>query len=124
MATILLAASLHPRDELIYDSHTAGFKSIIRLIRGVWETILSSHAPLRGGEVPDPPGFTADMGFIPLLFFMVLKCRVPGIRREALALLGGAPHREGLWDGVLAEGVGKKVVEIEESWDGGEGSGK
>ncbi|OBT68974.1 hypothetical protein VE03_01433 [Pseudogymnoascus sp. 23342-1-I1] len=113
MSTIILATSLHPRDELIYDAHTAAFESMIRLIRGVWETILSYHAPL-GDQMPDPPGFTADMGFIPLLFFVVLKCRFGRIRGEALELLGGAPHREGLWDGVMAGGVGRRVVEIEE----------
>lgn len=117
MSTIILATSLSPGDELCYDAHSVAFTSMIRLITGVWETILSSHAPL-GDEIPDPPGFTADMGFIPPLFFVVLKCRVGGVRREALELLGGAPHREGLWDGVMAGGVGRRVVEIEESWNG------
>ncbi|KFY18951.1 hypothetical protein V493_08233, partial [Pseudogymnoascus sp. VKM F-4281 (FW-2241)] len=120
MSTIILAASLHPRDELIYDAHTAAFKSMIHLFRGVWEAILSSHAPLQCGELPDPPGFTADMGFIPMLFFIVLKCRVGAVRREALELLEGSPHREGLWDGVMAGGVGKRVVEIEEGAGGDE----
>ncbi|OBT51307.1 hypothetical protein VE04_08556, partial [Pseudogymnoascus sp. 24MN13] len=98
MSTVILSTALSPRDELIYDSHTAAFESMILLFRGVWETILSAHAPL-GDEIPDPPGFTADMGFIPPLFFVVLKCRDRGVRREALELLDGAPHREGLWDG-------------------------
>ncbi|KAL5353945.1 hypothetical protein ACLOAV_000030 [Pseudogymnoascus australis] len=120
MSTIILAASLHPRDELIYDAHTVAFESMIRLITGVWEAILSSHAPLGDDELPDPPGFTADMGFIPPLFFVVLKCRVGSVRREALELLGGAPHREGLWDGVMAGGVGRRVMEIEEGAGGHE----
>lgn len=120
MSTIILATSLHPRNELIYDAHNAAFESMIRLVRDVWETILSAHAPLRGEELPEPPGFTADMGFIPLLFFMVLKCRVGEIRREALELLGGAPHREGLWDGVMAGVVGRRVLEIEEGGGGNE----
>ncbi|OBT75689.1 hypothetical protein VF21_05924 [Pseudogymnoascus sp. 05NY08] len=118
MSTILLSTSLSPRDELAFDAHTTAFESMIRLIRGVWETILSAHAPL-GDEIPDPPGFTADMGFIPPLFFVVLKYRDRAVRREALELLAGAPHREGLWDGVMAGGVGRRVVEIEEG--GGEG---
>ncbi|OBT42931.1 hypothetical protein VE00_07307 [Pseudogymnoascus sp. WSF 3629] len=117
MSTIILATSLYSRDELAYDSHTASFESMIRLFRDVWETILSAHAPL-GDEVPAPPGFTADMGFIPPLFFVVLKCRDKAVRREALNLLAGAPHREGLWDGVMAGGVAKRVVEIEEGGSG------
>ncbi|KFY37137.1 hypothetical protein V494_04889 [Pseudogymnoascus sp. VKM F-4513 (FW-928)] len=116
MSTILLSASLHPRDELIYDSHTAEFTAMLAHMRGVWETILSAHAPLGLDELPSPPGFTADMGFIPTLFFVVLKCRVGSLRREALEGLGGAPHREGLWDGILAQEVGRRVVEIEEGW--------
>ncbi|OBT89238.1 hypothetical protein VE02_04267 [Pseudogymnoascus sp. 03VT05] len=123
MSTIILSTSLSPRNELVYDSHTTAFESMIRLIRGVWETILSAHAPL-GDEIPDPPGFTADMGFIPPLFFVVLKCRDRGLRREALDLLAGAPHREGLWDGVMAGGVGRRVVEIEEGGSGVEGDEK
>lgn len=124
MSTIILAASLHPGDELIYDAHTAAFESMIRLITSVWEAILSSHAPLGDGELPDPPGFTADMGFIPPLFFVVLKCRVGSVRTEALELLGGAPHREGLWDGVMAGGVGGRVMEIEGGGGYEEGTGK
>ncbi|KFZ07625.1 hypothetical protein V501_06273, partial [Pseudogymnoascus sp. VKM F-4519 (FW-2642)] len=119
MSTIILSAALSPRDELVYDSHTSAFESMIRLMRGVFETILSAHAPL-GDEIPDPPGFTADMGFIPPLFFVVLKCRDRGVRREALELLDGAPHREGLWDGIMAGGVGRRVVEIEEGGGGDE----
>jgi hypothetical protein len=46
-----------------------------------------------------------DMGIMPPLFFLVLKCRDIHLQRKALALLKRAPEQEGLWRraGVVAQ---------------------
>ncbi|KFX89556.1 hypothetical protein V490_06948 [Pseudogymnoascus sp. VKM F-3557] len=115
MSTILVATSLSPRDETAYDAHTPAFAAMIAQVYKVWAVILSAHAAPVEGEQQDPPGFTADMCFIPPVFFVVLKCRIRGVRREALEVLGGKLHREGFWDGIMAREVGRRVVEIEEA---------
>lgn len=60
------------------------------------------------------PRFTFEMGFIPLLYFIVMKCRSLQTRLQALALLrimGAA--RENLWDIVAMFAAAKRIVEIE-----------
>jgi hypothetical protein len=50
--------------------------------------------------------------------FVAMKCRHPGIRRQALATLQRAPLREGLWDREVAVAIAKRVIELEESLAG------
>ncbi|EXJ62336.1 hypothetical protein A1O7_02770 [Cladophialophora yegresii CBS 114405] len=58
--------------------------------------------------------FTVDMGFIPVLYFTALKCRVPRIRRQAIKLMQVSPRREGVCDGEFTAAIAGRVVEIEE----------
>lgn len=62
----------------------------------------------------DMPRSIIDMGWIPLLYFTVIKCRDHYLRGQAIHLLGSSSHREGIWDGRIASCVVRKVVEVEE----------
>ena len=57
---------------------------------------------------------SSSIGMIPPIYYTAMKCRVPSVRRKAVALLELAPHREGMWDGALVATVAGKVSEMEE----------
>lgn len=41
--------------------------------------------------------FTMEVGVVPQLYFTASKCRVPSLRRRALALLARGPKKEAIW---------------------------
>ncbi|KAJ5824307.1 transcriptional regulator family: Fungal Specific TF [Penicillium robsamsonii] len=59
-------------------------------------------------------GFTVEMGYIPPVYYTALKCRVPQFRRQAVRALRAAPHREGVWNGLLLADVLEEIIRIEE----------
>lgn len=116
MAAIMIATSLRRGDETVFDSFTQDFATMLQNCIDLWDRVAKAmqnaggHSR-SGGSVLS---FTADMGFIPPLYWMTLKCRVPRFRRFAAHLIRSAPHREGMWDGVLAAAVAHKIIELEE----------
>ena len=112
MASIMVATSLRRTDETVFDAHTPDFAAILEATMELWvkaaDLLPSPSRPVRN------LGFTADMGFIPPLYYTALKCRVPRLRRCAVHFLALSPHREGLWDATLAVAVTRKVFELEE----------
>lgn len=65
---------------------------------------------------PWADSFTFDIGIIPAIYYTVLKCRCPNLRRQALdLLLEIRPRREGLWDALLLQRVARRAMEFEES---------
>jgi hypothetical protein len=61
-----------------------------------------------------PVKFTFEMGFMPLFYFIVMKCRCLETRIRALSLmkvLGAA--RENLWEMITMFAAAKRIVEIE-----------
>jgi hypothetical protein len=67
-------------------------------------------------QIPEYGGtsFTVEMGYIPPVYYTALKCRVPRIRRQAVRTLRAAPHREGVWNGLLLADVLEEIIAIEE----------
>jgi hypothetical protein len=64
-------------------------------------------------EIPRP-SFTFELGFLPLVFFVVIRCRRLDIRLEALSLLATlCVAKEGLFDVGTLYRVGQRVIEIE-----------
>lgn len=108
-------------DEVSCDDYIKEFHSIVK-----WSNILASPILTRsqgsflagrlasltaGGSAK----FSLHMAYIAPLYFVALKCRVPGIRRNAVAILEKTHGREGLWDAKLHARVARRVIEIEES---------
>jgi hypothetical protein len=62
--------------------------------------------------------FQFDLGIIPTLHFVGMKCRWPEIRRLALKLLGSAHWREMLFDSHHTYRVVHRVMELEEARNG------
>ncbi|MCJ1231268.1 hypothetical protein MMC12_007945 [Toensbergia leucococca] len=84
--------------------------------------ILSLAASLINAEISDGvteakqarPSFSFDMGVVPPLYYIAVKCREPSIRRQALSLLLASPRREGVWDGLMAARITERLIAIEE----------
>ncbi|KAL8709529.1 MAG: hypothetical protein Q9220_005771 [cf. Caloplaca sp. 1 TL-2023] len=60
------------------------------------------------------PIFQLDQSLVGPLFSVAHKCRDPGIRRKAIALLYSAPRQEGVWDSILTARVAERIKNLEE----------
>lgn len=90
-------------NETIFDLYTEDFKSIITCAQQLDPTMSPKSL------------FTLDMAVIPPLYLTAIKCRVPGIRHQAIALLNAIPGREGLWEAKIHTRVAERVAAIEEA---------
>ncbi|RSL56225.1 hypothetical protein CEP54_008958 [Fusarium duplospermum] len=100
-----------PRDasEIWYDQHLDTFRDVVDMARNASETWETA----RQKQVPDS-SFTFEMGFLPLMFFVVIKCRSLTTRVEALACLAQlGPAKEGLFDVGTLYRVGRRLIELE-----------
>ncbi|KAB5576626.1 hypothetical protein GE09DRAFT_627865 [Coniochaeta sp. 2T2.1] len=117
MVTIMAEVALDPLDEVLFDAYTHLFVRLLdqlRDLRTASSAWLSYPAPLGRNLRYDMARSIIDLGWIPPLFFTVIKCRVPTIRLEAVQLLESTCHREGIWDGRMLARVGRRVIELEE----------
>lgn len=73
--------------EMMFDEYTSEFEEMIILA----QSIINNH------NADDVSALSFDMNIIPPLMFLVLKCRVLRLRRQAVALLRRGPEREGIW---------------------------
>lgn len=117
MAQIMAAACLadDEKREAIYDAHTAHFLAIVRHSSELRRLIRYEihYNPLMSYTSKISQS-TADMGWIPPLYYTALKCRVRRVRLHALRFLGFKPHKEGIWDSELTAIVAREVVRLEE----------
>lgn len=58
--------------------------------------------------------YSVDVGTVPSLFYVDMKCRTSAIRRRAINLLLSYPRREGTWDSILTGKMANCVRVIEE----------
>jgi hypothetical protein len=119
MAGIMADTCLSPGDEARFDAHTEHFALLVRQLVDLWNLSARVH-PLRVKPARQPlggfnmSGSIVDLGWIPLLYYVALKCRVHRIRIQAIRFLELGGHREGMWDSKMAGCVARKVVEVEE----------
>jgi len=98
--------------EMIYDQFDPAFVEILALCKTIIEPPSSSRlSPPREKEAR----FSSDLGIIPILFWVAIKCRHSFTRHEAIRLLQVAPRREGIWDSLLTAKASSWIVEIEEA---------
>ncbi|KUJ13788.1 uncharacterized protein LY89DRAFT_672072 [Mollisia scopiformis] len=95
--------------EMVFDAYTAEFETMT--------TIASSL--MDNPNCTTPRVLSFDMGIIPPLFLLCVKCRILRIRRQAIALLKRAPEREGIWhrDSMVRYSEWKTMTE--EQWRDG-----
>lgn len=95
------------REEHLADRHQENYEIVVK---EAGKLIAYNMASDRG-DVP----FTFEMGLIPTLYLVALKCRDYDLRHQALALLARAPEREGLWKRSEAMCVVGRVIQLETS---------
>ncbi|CAG8890958.1 unnamed protein product [Penicillium egyptiacum] len=61
----------------------------------------------------DTPTFSVNLGVIPPLCLLALKCRDPIVRQETLSLLGRSRRQEGIWSTSLIAFALQRVYDIE-----------
>lgn len=111
VAKIWLACCIDPT-ETEYDHHMAGFQGIVDLARRL--LLLKTPASEGGSAAGHKPKFIFEMGFMPLLYFTVIKCRALHVRLAALQFMDLlACDRESLWDAKVMHSVGRRVIERE-----------
>ncbi len=113
MTSIMASTCLRLTDETVFDLHTQDFADMITQAVELFRQSVDLLAP-PGSTQPPNLSFTLDMGYIPPLYYVGLKCRLPRLRRQAIDLLESMPHREGVWDGEVAAYVARQVIEMEE----------
>ncbi len=119
MTSIMASTCLRFTDETVFDLHTQDFVDMLAEAAELFRQSAGFMTAPGNRQTPNL-SFTLDMGYIPPLYYLVLKCRVPRLRRRAIELLVSMPHKEGVWDGEVAAYVARHVVEMEEgeSYDG------
>ncbi|TLD36561.1 hypothetical protein E2P81_ATG02343 [Venturia nashicola] len=95
----------HLDNQMAYDQFQPGFQRIVELA-----AIVSGESEGAGME---PPVLSLDMGIVPPMFRVIWNCRDTRMRYKALRILQDCPRLEGLWDGLLAARVGRRIDEIE-----------
>ncbi|KAI0446160.1 hypothetical protein F4803DRAFT_504701 [Xylaria telfairii] len=118
IATIKTNTCTWPACETTYDLYTANFISLIEQLIAIWKAHIARpvwhHTPW-ATEMPRRISHSVgDKGWIPLLYFVAVKCRVHRIRVQAIKLLSQTLHKEGIWDSRLVLIVAREVVRIEE----------
>jgi hypothetical protein len=100
-------SSYGPGREMEYDKFLPQFQQCVALAGDV----AAAHERYSGSLKPT---FTPEIGIVPVLYIIGVKCRHPVVRREVLSILRRQPIREAVWDSITAARVVERVIEIEE----------
>ncbi|KAF2971285.1 hypothetical protein GQX73_g2275 [Xylaria multiplex] len=118
MTTLMVKACSWPLCETIYDLYTADFISLIEQLVAIWKAHIVRPAWRLNPATAEMPRkishSVGDKGWIPLLYFVAVKCRVHRIRLQAIRLMSQTLHKEGMWDSRLALIIAKEIIRIEE----------
>lgn len=106
--------------EMAYDKYMDDFKEVVRLSG---QALASERARMgTSTRMSTKSKFTLELGFIPSLYFVVIKCRDLQTRLLALYYMAElSPTRENLWNSSLMVAVAKRVIELENGVVPGDG---
>ncbi|KAB8235754.1 Zn(II)2Cys6 transcription factor [Aspergillus alliaceus] len=93
--------------EMVFDVHVHTMEKCVDLCERI-------AASFRAEYADNPPNLLMDLGIIPPLSWISLKCRGFGLRRRALDVLRSWPHREGPHHSMDLMYMSREVVAIEE----------
>ncbi|KAI0427607.1 hypothetical protein F5Y09DRAFT_26424 [Xylaria sp. FL1042] len=118
MAVLMLSTCTWPASEMVYDLYTAGFVQLLEQLVVIWKAHVARPAWRLDPATADMPRkishSVGDKGWIPLLYFVAVKCRVHRIRLHAIRLMSQTAHKEGVWNASLALIVAEEIMRIEE----------
>jgi Fungal specific transcription factor domain len=86
----------------------------------LYDVLLPEYCEVLGlcQAVADHPRFVRsyvfDVGIVPILFLVVVKCRDKMVRLKAIEVLkASSPRREGLWDSMVMARIGEALMKAE-----------
>lgn len=103
----ILLGSCGPGREMDYDNFLPQFRQCVALA----DDVAAAHERYSGSLKPT---FTPEVGIVPVLYIIGVKCRHPVVRRQVLSILRRQSIREAVWDSISAARVVERVIEIEE----------
>ncbi|KAI6080664.1 hypothetical protein F4821DRAFT_273694 [Hypoxylon rubiginosum] len=103
-----------PGREMEYDNYLPQFQQCVALAGDV----AAAHEQYSGSLQPT---FTPEVGIVPVLYIIGVKCRHPVVRRQVLSILRRQSIREAIWDSISAARVVERVIQIEEGGSEEEG---
>jgi Fungal Zn(2)-Cys(6) binuclear cluster domain/Fungal specific transcription factor domain len=106
VATQIMLSALTFTDETSYDQCEPKFRQIIDLIQS------GAYLRRKSSSIWDR-GISFDLGLTSPLCLIVMRCRHPSIRREAIAILRSLPI-EGAWEPEIIAALGNWIMEVEE----------
>jgi hypothetical protein len=116
-------------NESAYDQFMPEFRAIVNKVTQLlnyesYPLRASSSPSSSSSTTPDPPQpeekkeplihFAFDIGIVPPLYLVIIKCRDRKLRRQALKLMEENPRREGVWDSVATVALSRWVIQLEE----------
>ncbi|EED13611.1 conserved hypothetical protein [Talaromyces stipitatus ATCC 10500] len=96
-------------EDIIYDLHVNEFGEAVLLAEGIANSFWEENIPSNYSR----PTLLLDMGILPPLIYICLKCPSVVIRRQALQIIREWPHREGPWDSNLIAIMANLVLQLE-----------
>lgn len=108
-------ACITDETQMAYDMRLDSFRSVFRHARVLIDSIHLDTSNKQDDSHSLTANFTFGTAIVPALFYAVIRCRCPAIRREAIELLGKHLPWEGLWDPEQYRIVAERVVDIEEA---------
>lgn len=102
----ILLGSCGPGREMDYDQFLPQFRQCLALA----SDFAAAHERYSG---PFNPTFTPEIGIVPILYIIGVKCRHLMVRREVLNILRRQPMREAVWDSISAARLVEWVIDIE-----------
>lgn len=96
-------------DEISYDDHMDTFREVQESLQAM--DLIPTQDP---ESLPRPLKFSFEVGFLPVVYFLVTKCRDIRIRLQALRLIKvlGVPQ-ENMWNTLGTFHLCRRIVEIE-----------
>jgi hypothetical protein len=79
------------------------------------EEVLRRNSDMEPNDSPLAGLFSIEAEIVPMMYYSVINCRDPWIRRRAIFVLPRHPRREGFFNATLYRKVAEKVVELEEA---------
>lgn len=95
--------------EMVYDEYLDKFRSMVARAAELQASKTSKPDSIQNG-----PKFIFEMGFLPLLYYIVIKCRCLETRTQALLLMKSlGVAKENLWEASTMHAAGRRIVELE-----------
>ncbi|KAK1755947.1 hypothetical protein QBC47DRAFT_299711 [Echria macrotheca] len=106
-----------PANEMIFDEYLDDFQKIADMAGEIAEAEKRADEEEKSSARAKPK-FVLEMAFIPVLFFVVVKCRRLATRIAALEHMKTiSPGRENLWQRSIMYSMGRRIIEMEHGID-------